>query len=100
MLYFRLVMRQRRSGPAPFADPMASFLLTSAIAQPYGRHEEPVAQPVEHLTFNQRVPGSSPGGLTNLLIDLTGHPRRERLFPVQNLPRHRPERLIPRQACR
>jgi hypothetical protein len=26
---------------------------------------EPVAQPVEHLTFNQGVPGSNPGGLTN-----------------------------------
>ena len=25
---------------------------------------EPVAQSVEHLTFNQGVPGSSPGGLT------------------------------------
>jgi hypothetical protein len=25
---------------------------------------EPVAQSVEHLTFNQRVPGSNPGGLT------------------------------------
>jgi hypothetical protein len=28
------------------------------------RTEEPVAQPVEHLTFNQGVPGSNPGGLT------------------------------------
>ena len=27
--------------------------------------EERVAQSVEHLTFNQRVPGSSPGALTN-----------------------------------
>ena len=26
--------------------------------------EEPVAQPVEHLTFNQRVSGSNPDGLT------------------------------------
>ena len=25
---------------------------------------EPVAQSVEHLTFNQMVPGSTPGGLT------------------------------------
>ena len=32
--------------------------------------EEPVAQPVEHLTFNQRVSGSNPDGLTNLLNDL------------------------------
>lgn len=28
---------------------------------------EPVAQQVEHLTFNQVVPGSNPGGLTILL---------------------------------
>jgi hypothetical protein len=27
--------------------------------------QEPVAQPVEHLTFNQRVSGSNPDGLTN-----------------------------------
>ena len=26
---------------------------------------EPVAQPVEHLTFNQEVAGSNPAGLTN-----------------------------------
>ena len=32
--------------------------------------EEPVAQPVEHLTFNQRVSGSNPDGLTNILKDL------------------------------
>ncbi len=30
---------------------------------------EPVAQPVEHLTFNQRVSGSNPDGLTNHLAD-------------------------------
>ena len=29
------------------------------------RLEEPVAQPVEHLTFNQGVKGSNPFGLTN-----------------------------------
>ena len=29
--------------------------------------QEPVAQPVEHLTFNQRVVGSNPAGLTNNL---------------------------------
>ncbi len=27
---------------------------------------EPVAQPVEHLTFNQRVSGSNPDGLTKI----------------------------------
>ena len=29
------------------------------------RSPEPVAQPVEHLTFNQGVAGSNPAGLTN-----------------------------------
>ena len=31
---------------------------------------ERVAQPVEHLTFNQRVPGSNPGALTKENKDL------------------------------
>lgn len=35
-----------------------------------------VAQPVEHLTFNQRVPGSNPGEITKssrlLFTELTG----------------------------
>lgn len=30
---------------------------------------EPVAQVVEHVTFNHRVPGSSPGRLTNKSSD-------------------------------
>ena len=30
------------------------------------RRREPVAQPVEHLTFNQGVAGSNPAGLTTL----------------------------------
>jgi hypothetical protein len=29
-------------------------------------NREPVAQPVEHLTFNQGVMGSNPIGLTNI----------------------------------
>src|SRR5690348_3689404 len=33
----------------------------------YTRRREPVAQMVEHLTFNQVVLGSSPSGLTNVL---------------------------------
>src|SRR6266404_1912395 len=33
---------------------------------------ERVAQSVEHLTFNQRVPGSSPGALTTTNTDKTG----------------------------
>ena len=31
---------------------------------PYFRGTDPVAQLAEHLTFNQRVPGSNPGGIT------------------------------------
>jgi hypothetical protein len=32
--------------------------------------EEPVAQPVEHLTFNQGVKGSNPFGLTKQIQGL------------------------------
>ncbi len=32
--------------------------------------QEPVAQPVEHLTFNQGVKGSNPFGLTNCLCEV------------------------------
>ncbi len=34
-------------------------------AGPYTGAGEPVAQSVEHLTFNQGVAGSNPAGLTN-----------------------------------
>jgi hypothetical protein len=33
--------------------------------------QEPVAQPVEHVTFNHGVLGSSPSGLTNKFKDLS-----------------------------
>jgi hypothetical protein len=33
--------------------------------------KEPVAQPVEHVTFNHGVLGSSPSGLTNEISDLS-----------------------------
>src|SRR5262249_59410402 len=46
------------------------FMLTFVATHPYGRAaREPVAQPVEHLTFNQGVPGSNPGGLTKQCKD-------------------------------
>jgi hypothetical protein len=35
--------------------------------------DERVAQLVEHLTFNQEVPGSSPGALTNKINDLANY---------------------------
>jgi hypothetical protein len=38
--------------------------------------QEPVAQPVEHVTFNHGVLGSSPSGLTNKSKDLI------RIFPI------------------
>jgi hypothetical protein len=37
--------------------------------------KEPVAQPVEHLTFNQGVMGSNPIGLTNNISNLAGSMR-------------------------
>ena len=37
-----------------------------------GAHFGPVAQLVEHLTFNQRVPGSSPGQVTKKLRRKSG----------------------------
>ena len=47
-----------------FAAASGQFYCAAPV---HGRREsvEPVAQLVEHLTFNQGVPGSSPGGLTN-----------------------------------
>src|ERR1043166_10323334 len=47
--------------------PRAARLLTVWDAALNTAHEEPVAQLVEHLTFNQVVQGSSPCGLTNNL---------------------------------
>ena len=40
-------------------------LLTLPLTVAHMGSEEPVAQPVEHLTFNQGVSGSNPDGLTN-----------------------------------
>lgn len=47
---------------APSIDPKGSAAYGRAITT------EPVAQPVEHLTFNQGVAGSSPAGLTKEII--------------------------------
>ena len=44
---------------------MDAPLLTAGAERPIWSVKEPVAQPVEHLTFNQRVSGSNPDGLTN-----------------------------------
>jgi hypothetical protein len=42
----------------------AAFAIDRSGQRFYTRHGEPVAQVVEHLTFNQVVLGSSPSGLT------------------------------------
>src|SRR5713226_1532998 len=41
----------------------AGAAIDRAQTRSYTRRSEPVAQPVEHLTFNQGVVGSSPTGL-------------------------------------
>ena len=41
------------------------------FGQDHARGDGRVAQLVEHLTFNQVVPGSSPGALTNKINDLS-----------------------------
>ena len=49
---------------------LAAFLLTAFRAALNTARQEPVAQMVEHLTFNQVVLGSSPSGLTNKIKGL------------------------------
>jgi hypothetical protein len=46
--------------------------LTRSGTRFYIRRGEPVAQMVEHLTFNQVVLGSSPSGLTIHLVEIVG----------------------------
>jgi hypothetical protein len=46
------------------------FAIDRSGARFYIRRGEPVAQMVEHLTFNQVVLGSSPSGLTNEIKQL------------------------------
>ena len=45
---------------------------------PATRPYEPVAQVVEQLTFNQRVAGSSPAGLTKQIKNLTNIGRNDK----------------------
>src|SRR3990170_6380145 len=71
----------------PFAAKHAKWLGIDLVAsRPIWSPKEPVAQPVEHLTFNQRAVGSSPTGLTIMcdrissnglaLTSSLGHKRR------------------------
>ena len=60
------------------------------------RLEEPVAQPVEHLTFNQGVKGSNPFGLTNQIGLRSPEAKSKSSIgnPVGNLSKaQRPERF-------
>ena len=79
-----------RAGSAPrgSAKPLLSQSIPAAIdrapTRSYTRSSEPVAQPVEHLTFNQGVLGSSPSGLTKQ-INWLAPARRERRGNVRHL---------------
>ena len=53
---------------------MVPRLRRAPAVRPY----EPVAQVVEQLTFNQRVAGSSPAGLTNKIKELDEDYRNHR----------------------
>ena len=58
-------------GIVPYArDAAAARAIDPPGARLYTRGCEPVAQVVEHLTFNQVVVGSSPTGLTREIKDL------------------------------
>gem|GEM_PF-3419201 len=52
-----------------FAEPLKKGPFKSGKSSLFD--EDPVAQSVEHLTFNQRVPGSSPGRITQKEQSLT-----------------------------
>jgi hypothetical protein len=58
----------------PSRHPAAGLFMRSLLTAPAGASTpapgEPVAQMVEHLTFNQVVLGSSPSGLTSKNKDL------------------------------
>jgi hypothetical protein len=69
------------------------FLLTGPGTRFYIRRGEPVAQMVEHLTFNQVVLGSSPSGLTNeikALKSIDQRPGTSSLRAVHRQPTHVP----------
>src|SRR5262245_55280272 len=48
-----------------------ALLQDAALAAGGGRHSGRIAQLVEQLTLNQRVPGSSPGAPTNKINNLS-----------------------------
>lgn len=54
----------RAPEPLTPAGPAPTQRGSDHVRQGRNRRDEPVAQPVEHLTFNQGVLGSSPSGLT------------------------------------
>ena len=62
-----LIPTQVRGGAPPLSE-IAGHFQCCKFPVTIGRYrifpEEPLAQVVEHVTFNHRVPGSSPGRLT------------------------------------
>jgi hypothetical protein len=62
--------------------------IDQAQTRSYTRRSEPVAQPVEHLTFNQGVVGSSPTGLAKQNQRLTDVPQD--IQTAKNRPGKRP----------
>ena len=84
-----IAARDKRARAAPY--PTEKSVVGHAIDQPgarlYTRTYEPVAQVVEHLTFNQVVVGSSPTGLTKSnqrLKTISGHSDSGRIASVSN----------------
>jgi hypothetical protein len=64
--YTRTVGQTQPVPPSHCAgDGRSRFAIDPSCPRFYTRPGEPVAQMVEHLTFNQVVLGSSPSGLTN-----------------------------------
>ena len=62
--------RRNGSGPGVGGQDKDDRLTLRRCLPIVRRRGAPVAQVVEHLTFNQRVPGSSPGGRTNRIKGL------------------------------
>jgi hypothetical protein len=70
---------QIETRPRAFPGQWEPALLQDAtLAGPPRRRFGRIAQLVEQLTLNQRVPGSSPGAPTNQIKDLAEIPQTER----------------------
>ena len=67
--YVTLLTQGKKKPSKEMADRLAKLGLTANLNALDQRTDGPLAQLVEHLTFNQVVPGSSPGRLTSKLDD-------------------------------